>query len=267
MRYQNYNNGGNYFGLGILVFFAFGGLRTLFLLVGLFFSLLPLLLFVGAIVWIFRKILKNSQIGGSIKGFGLAHNQFVELFVRLSIQAIKADGHIDQREIDSVKAFFRQQMHYQGHKIAWVDDLIQTGLKQDHSLSELCSEFKGQFPGEPCYVVLDMVYRIIASDGVITGTEQDIANQIAQYLGVPDAIHNQIKSAYQQFESNTDQYYAILGISEGVTKEALKKAYRTASKEHHPDRVQHLGEDIRKMAEEKIKQINEAYTVLSKQMA
>ena len=50
-------------------------------------------------------------------------------------------------------------------------------------------------------------------------------------------------------------------------KDALKKAYRNASKEHHPDRVQHLGENIRKMAEEKIKQINEAYTYLSKQMA
>ena len=267
MRYQNYNNGGNYFWLGMLVFFAFGGFRTIFLLVGMVFSLFPFFLFLGVIVWVLRRIARNSQIGGSIHGFGVSHNQFVELFVRISIQAIKADGHVDQRELDSVKTFFRQQLRYQGHQMEWVEDLIQTSLKQSYSLVDLCEEFQQQFSGEPCYVLLDMVYRIISIDNVITKSEQSIADQIAQKLGVPHAVHVRIKSAYEQFESKTDHYYAVLGVSKGVTKEALKKAYRTASKEHHPDRVQHLGDDIRKMAEEKIKEINEAYTVLSKQMA
>jgi DnaJ like chaperone protein len=267
VRYQSYNNGGNYFWLGIFVFFAFGGLRTLFLLVGILLSLFPFLLFFGTILWGVRKILKNGQIGGAIKGFGVQNNQFVELFVRISIQAIKADGHVDQREIDSLKSFFRQQMRYQGHQLQFVEDLIKTGLKQTYSLNELCDEFKQQFSAEPCYVLLDMVYRIISIDGVITKSEQTMADQIADYLDVPAQVHSRIKSAYQKFNSNTDQYYAVLGVTKTVTKEALKKAYRTASKEHHPDRVQHLGENIRKMAEEKIKQINEAYTYLNKQMA
>ena len=167
MRYQNYNNGGNYFWLGMLVFFAFGGFRTIFLLVGMVFSLFPFFLFLGVIVWVLRRIARNSQIGGSIHGFGVSHNQFVELFVRISIQAIKADGHVDQRELDSLKSFFRQQLRYQGHQMEWVEDLIQTSLKQSYSLVDLCEEFQQRFSGEPCYVLLDMVYRIISIDNVI----------------------------------------------------------------------------------------------------
>jgi molecular chaperone DnaJ len=49
-------------------------------------------------------------------------------------------------------------------------------------------------------------------------------------------------------------YYAILGVDKGVGQDELKKAYRSLSKEHHPD---HGGD------EEKFKEISEAYSVLS----
>ena len=48
-------------------------------------------------------------------------------------------------------------------------------------------------------------------------------------------------------------YYSILGVSKNATEKDLKKAYKTQSMQHHPDR----GGD-----EEKFKQINEAYTTL-----
>ena len=101
--------------------------------------------------------------------------------MRISIQAIKADGHVDQRELDSLKSFFRQQLRYQGHQMEWVEDLIQTSLKQSYSLVDLCEEFQQRFSGEPCYVLLDMVYRIISIDNVITKSEQAIADQIAKH--------------------------------------------------------------------------------------
>ncbi|MEL9915112.1 MAG: J domain-containing protein [Thermoplasmatales archaeon] len=53
-------------------------------------------------------------------------------------------------------------------------------------------------------------------------------------------------------------YYAILGVSRNASKEEIKKAYRELAKKYHPD----LNPDNRKEAEEKFKEISEAYEVL-----
>lgn len=52
----------------------------------------------------------------------------------------------------------------------------------------------------------------------------------------------------------TKDYYKILGVDWDSDQETIKKAFRTLSKEHHPD---HGGD------EDKFKEINEAHSVLS----
>ena len=53
-------------------------------------------------------------------------------------------------------------------------------------------------------------------------------------------------------------YYEILGIKKGATDDEIKRAYRRLAMENHPDK--HKGE---KQAEEKFKEISEAYEILS----
>ena len=52
-------------------------------------------------------------------------------------------------------------------------------------------------------------------------------------------------------------YYEVLGVSRNATEDDLKKAFRGLAFEYHPDRNKEEG------AEEKFKEINEAYQVLS----
>ena len=55
-------------------------------------------------------------------------------------------------------------------------------------------------------------------------------------------------------------YYEILGVGKSASVEEIKRAYRQLALKHHPDRV---GADHKKEAEERFKEISEAYAVLS----
>jgi len=54
-------------------------------------------------------------------------------------------------------------------------------------------------------------------------------------------------------------YYEVLGVDKGADKKQIKKAYKRLAMKHHPDR----NIDNKAAAEEKFKEIQEAYSVLS----
>ena len=60
--------------------------------------------------------------------------------------------------------------------------------------------------------------------------------------------------------STKRDYYEILGINKSSSLDEIKKAYRNLAMQHHPDRVP---QEKKKEAEEKFKEISEAYAVLS----
>ena len=56
-------------------------------------------------------------------------------------------------------------------------------------------------------------------------------------------------------------YYEILQVNENASQEIIEKAYKVLAKKYHPD----LQNDMKKkeLSEDKLKQINEAYDILS----
>ena len=54
--------------------------------------------------------------------------------------------------------------------------------------------------------------------------------------------------------------YEVLGVSPSATDEEIKKAYRDLAKKYHPDK--YVDSPLADVAEQKMKEINEAYDVI-----
>jgi DnaJ like chaperone protein len=67
------------------------------------------------------------------------------------------------------------------------------------------------------------------------------------------------------FIPETDSSYKILEIERTATDDEVKKAYRKMAVKYHPDKVSHLGDDVRKSADEKFARVNEAYNKIKKE--
>ncbi len=59
--------------------------------------------------------------------------------------------------------------------------------------------------------------------------------------------------------------YSVLGISPDASDDEVKKAYREMARKYHPDNYQN--NPLADLAEEKMKEINEAYDTITKQRA
>ena len=57
--------------------------------------------------------------------------------------------------------------------------------------------------------------------------------------------------------------YSVLGVSQSASDDEVKKAYRELARKYHPDNYQN--NPLADLAEEKMKEINEAYDMITKQ--
>ena len=57
--------------------------------------------------------------------------------------------------------------------------------------------------------------------------------------------------------------YSVLGVPRDADDDAIKKAYRELARKYHPDN--YAGTNLAEVAEEKMKEINEAYDAVQKE--
>jgi len=258
--------------IAALIIFVSGGAPALlsFLGVIVYTGLAAVLIFIavfwGFSFWVKKKIVDYEQSQTE------SHNRFVWLLVHILVHIAKIDGKISKDEILTIQRFFQQNLRYNQTQMLWVKELIKGATASSQTLRSLLEEFKATFAYEPRLILLELVYQILYTKVNVPENELQIARSIASFLEISEYDQRTVEAKYryrsqqgaasQQGQEST--YYAVLGLEPGADFDTIKKAYRKLSMKYHPDKVRHLGDEFKSVAEEKMKEINAAYDYFKK---
>ncbi len=250
---------------------VFGGAPMLLDLIGfIFFSGLFLMFLVVAGIWGFGYYMRR-KVSEYEQNQSADRNKFVSLLVHILVRIAQFDGKVTRAELQTITNFFRQHLHYNQQQIYWVKELIKDAFANTDSLESLLLSFRQSFAYEPRLILVEMVYQVLFSNSHVTDQELQLARNIGEYLDLSaydlQAIANRYLHRRQQTVSQEDEYYDILGLAKGASMAEIKTAYRKLSMQYHPDKVGHLGEEFRNVAEDKMKDLNAAYQYFKERFA
>ncbi len=174
---------------------------------------------------------------------------------------IKADGQVNQRELDYVRQYFLSTYGKEKANAIFrtFNDVIK---KREISTQRICEYMVQRTRYEVRLQMLHFLFGIAQADGQVSKSELSKLREIAGYLRVG---RHDFDSIMAMFIKSADNSYKILEIEKNATDEEVKKAYRNMAKKYHPDRVVTQNEAIRKGAEEKFKEVQKAYETIQKE--
>jgi DnaJ like chaperone protein len=184
----------------------------------------------------------------------------ISLLVLAAI-VIKSDGNIDKRELDFVRSSF---ISMYGKERANHAFKLFKGIIANNKIStrQVCMQINRHMNHPSRLQLLHFLFGVAKSDGMVTENELAKINTIAGYLNINAYDFNSIKA---MFYNEVDSSYKILEIDKSATNEELKSAYRRMVKKYHPDKLRNLGPEHIKGAEEKFRQVQNAYEHIQKE--
>jgi len=194
-------------------------------------------------------------------GGRLSSADFELKLLSLASLVIKADGKVNQLELNFVRKYF-VQAYGKEHANATFKVFNEEIKKEKLSAQSICSVLRNRMRYESRLQVIHFLFSIANADGIVSEMEIQEINSISSYLGIG---HRDFESIKAMFFNNPDRAYKILEIEETATISEIKSAYRTMVKKYHPDKLQHMDEVYRRGAEEKFREVQEAYERLQKE--
>ena len=240
-------------------------------------------MFIGSFI---DAIVGRKQLGQDSHYY--RSQDFTEHELYLAAYVARADqNRLLRSEMTYVQEYFRKQVG--SEQLPALMLRFRDILDENADIRPICQDLNRHATVNEKLVIINFLFGFSTADGDMRAEEVRAIWEITQMLGIGRTTFEAIKSMYTQYQyggyTGQQQYqeggyssssrtytsrdelenaYRILEVSPDATDDEVKKAYRAAAKKHHPDKVQHLGEDVRRAADEKFAKVNEAYDKIKK---
>ena len=178
----------------------------------------------------------------------------------LTAAVMKADGAVKKSELNYVKQFLVS--NFGSQQATQYTKALGEILKQELNVQEVSAQIGQYMDYSSRLMLIQYLFGIALSDGKHDPSEVELINTIADFMGIGRKDYESIKA---MFIKETDSAYKILEVSPSASDDEIKKAFRELAKKYHPDKVAHLGEEIKKAAEVKFTTLNAAYEAVKQE--
>ena len=225
---------------------------------------------IGAIIGYTLAGMSGRQGGSSFSTYGGTYQSqaypqtkpgdFIVSLLVLFGAVMKADKQMLKSELDYVKQFLSKQFNQ--NQVQDFMTLFKDIIKQDYPLRDVCRQIVRSMDHSSRLELIHVLFGLSKADGHVHPDEVKVIHTLARYLNIND---NDFHSIQAMFFKDTLSDYKILGLDSSATDNEVKKTYRKMAAKYHPDKVAHLGEDLKNLAEEKFKSLNDAYQNIKKE--
>ena len=175
---------------------------------------------------------------------------------------MKVDGTPKKSQLDVVKRFLVANFGEQEALEAL--SILKTLLKQYINEDEIARQVGQNMNYASKLELLHLLFAIAYADGSVSNNEFALLKRISGIFYISPLDFESIKAPYTKNEDH-NWAYKVLEIEPSATNEEIKKAYRRMAHKYHPDKLNDLGEDLKKSGTEKFRSVKEAYESLKKQ--
>ncbi len=177
-----------------------------------------------------------------------------------------ADGRVSREEITAVEKFMIYDLNLDPESRRLATNIFHTAVESPDKFDAFAIQFYNQFQSQyqMLDLMIDILLRVSVADGALSSSEEELILSAVRIFNFGDEKYRKLKSKYiQDFE----KYYAILGCESKDSNEHIKKQYRKLVSDYHPDKIASKGlpEEFTKFANDKFREIQEAYEIIKKE--
>ena len=181
----------------------------------------------------------------------------------LGAKLAKADGNAHASEYEAFSEVFQADAGSEGN----VRRLYQLARQTTRGFESYARRLAKRYRHCPQILedVLDGLFFVATSDGVVTGDELTYLARVSELFGQSPLVFRRLKATHLGHEA--DDPYLVLGVAHDAPDQVVRAAWKAVLSEAHPDRARGRGlpTEFIEVAEAKSAAINAAFDTIMRE--